>query len=165
VEMKEKKHRIEDAVQATKAAVEEGIVPGGGVALLQAARVLEAVESQLEGDEQTGVLIVHKALEASVWQIAENAGRKGDVIVAETLKAQSGFGFDAAKGEMVDMIAAGIMDPKKVTRTALESAASVAALFLTTRAAVTDVPEKDKEMPMPGGGMGMGGMGGMGMGM
>ncbi|MBI2639042.1 chaperonin GroEL [Candidatus Peregrinibacteria bacterium] len=158
VELKEKKHRIEDAVQATKAAVEEGIVPGGGVALLQAARILEAVKA--EGDELTGVLIVKKSLEMPAWQIAENAGREPGVIVNEIRHAKPGFGFDAAKNLMVDMVKAGIIDPKKVTRTALESAASVAALFLTTKAAVTDLPEKEKPA---GGGMGGGGHPGMGM--
>lgn len=158
VELKEKKHRIEDAVQATKAAIEEGIVPGGGVALLQASILLSSLNA--EGDELTGIKAVKKALEVAAWQIAENAGEKGDVIVAEILKAKPGWGFNAATGEMVDMIAAGIIDPKKVTRTALESAASVAALFLTTKAAVCDIPEKEKT----GGGMpDMGGMGGMGM--
>lgn len=153
VELKEKKHRIEDAVQATKAAVEEGIVPGGGVALLQAVIILEKLKAH--GDELTGIQAVRKALEVAAWQIAENAGKKGDVIVAEILKAKAGWGFNAATGEMVDMVAAGIIDPKKVTRTALESAASVAALFLTTKAAVTDIPEKEKSAPaMPGGGMG-----------
>lgn len=162
VELKEKKHRIEDAVQATKAAVEEGIVPGGGVALLQASKALEALMA--EGDELTGIRAVKKALEVAAWQIAENAGEKGDVIVAEILKAKPGWGFNAANGKMVDMVADGIIDPKKVTRTALVSAASVAALFLTTKAAVCDIPEKDKpEMGAGMGGMGMGGMGGMGM--
>lgn len=156
VELKEKKHRIEDAVQATKAAVEEGIVPGGGVALLQAAQVLEKLTA--EGDEMTGILIVKKALEMPAWQISENAGREGPVIVNEIRKAKPGFGFDAAKEMMVDMVKAGIIDPKKVTRTALESAASVAALFLTTKAAVTDLPEKEKPSAAAPGHGGMGGM-------
>ena len=152
IELKEKKHRIEDAVQATKAAVEEGIVPGGGVALLQAVKVLEGFKGG-DNDEVTGVHIVKKALEMPAWQIAENAGREGAVIVNEIRNSKPGFGFDAAKNVMVDMVKAGIIDPKKVTRTALESAASVAALFLTTKAAVTDLPEKEKSAPaMPGGG-------------
>lgn len=160
IELKEKKHRVEDAVQATKAAMEEGIVPGGGVALLQAVHVLENLAADLDGDEMTGVHIVKKALEMPAWQIAENAGKEGAVIVNEIRKAKQGVGFDAAKGVMVDMVKAGILDPKKVTRTALESAASVAALFLTTKAAVTDLPEKEK--PAAGGGHGHGGgMGGM----
>ena len=160
VELKEKKHRIEDAVQATKAAVEEGIVPGGGVALLQAVKVLDGFKGGGDNDEVTGVHIVKKALEMPAWQIAENAGREGAVIVNEIKHAKPGFGFDAAKGIMADMVKSGILDPKKVTRTALESAASVAALFLTTKAAVTDLPEKEKSSApqMPGG---MGGMGGM----
>lgn len=151
VELKEKKHRIEDAVQATKAAVEEGIVPGGGVALLQASKILDAMKAD-ESDEATGVLIVKKALSLPTWQIAENAGKEGAVVVNEILHAKPGFGFDAAKMQIgVDMVKAGILDPKKVTRTALESAASVAAMFLTTKAAVTDLPEKEKEKGMPGG--------------
>ncbi|MEK7523994.1 MAG: chaperonin GroEL [Patescibacteria group bacterium] len=157
IELKEKKHRIEDAVQATKAAVEEGIVPGGGVALLQAVQVLEKIVA--EGDEMTGVQIVRKALEMPAWQIAENAGREGAVVVNDIRNAKPGFGFDAAMNMMVDMVKAGIIDPKKVTRTALESAASVAAMFLTTRAAVTDIPEKEKAAAAGGGHPGMGGMG------
>ncbi len=157
VELKEKKHRIEDAVQATKAAVEEGIVPGGGVALLQAAAVLDQIE--LTGDSLTGVQIVKKALSIPAWQIAENAGREGSVVCNEIMKAKPGHGFDAASMKMdVDMVKAGIIDPTKVTRTALQSAASVAALFLTTRAAVTDIPEETKSESG-----GHGGMGGMGM--
>ncbi|MEK9132603.1 MAG: chaperonin GroEL [Patescibacteria group bacterium] len=159
IELKEKKHRVEDAVQATKAAMEEGIVPGGGVALLQAVHVLENIAAEMDSDEMTGVHIVKKALEMPAWQIAQNAGKEGAVIVNEIRKAKQGVGFDAAKGVMVDMVKAGILDPKKVTRTALESAASVAALFLTTKAAVTDLPEKEK--PTAGGGHGGGGMGGM----
>ena len=166
VELKEKKHRIEDAVQATKAAVEEGIVPGGGVALLQASKVLNDVKfPESEGaniaDLMTGVQLVKKALTYPAWQIAENAGKEAGVIVNAIMEGKVGFGFDADKGLMVDMVKAGIIDPKKVTRTALESAASVAALFLTTKAAVTDIPEKSKPA-MPGGAPGMGGMGGMG---
>lgn len=153
VELKEKKHRIEDAVQATKAAVEEGIVPGGGVALLQAAKVLEGAKG--DTDEVTGIHIVKKALEMPAWQIAENAGREGAVVVNDIRNAKPGFGFDAAKNVMVDMVKAGIIDPKKVTRTALESAASVAALFLTTKAAVTDLPEKEKPAAAGHGAQGM----------
>ncbi|PIQ77627.1 chaperonin GroEL [Candidatus Peregrinibacteria bacterium CG11_big_fil_rev_8_21_14_0_20_46_8] len=161
VELKEKKHRIEDAVQATKAAMEEGIVPGGGVALLQIAQALESLTAE-DADEMTGIKIVRKALEYPAFQIAQNAGREGAVIVNEIRNAKPGHGLNAQSGKMVDMIAEGIIDPAKVTRTALESAASVAALFLTTRAAVTDIPEKDKPEPSAGGGMG-GGMPGMGM--
>ena len=158
VEMKEKKHRIEDALQATKAAVEEGIVPGGGVALLQAASAVDSLK--LFGDELTGAMIVRKALEMPARQIAENAGREGSVIVSEIMKAKPGHGFDAETMKMdVDMFAEGIIDPLKVTRTALQTAASSGALYLTTRAAVCDIPEKEKAMSggngMPGHGMGM----------
>lgn len=156
VELKEKKHRIEDAVQATKAAVEEGIVPGGGVALLQAAKILEKVTTA-SSDELTGVHIVKKALEMPAWQIAENAGREGAVIVNEIRNAKPGCGFDAAENQMqmVNMVEKGIIDPTKVVRTALQTAASTGAVFLTTKAAITDIPEKEKPVPqMPhGGGM------------
>lgn len=153
-ELKEKKHRIEDAVQATKAAVEEGIVPGGGVALLQAVKVLGKLEG--DTDEVTGIHIVRKALEMPAWQIAENAGREGAVIVNDIRNAKPGYGFDAAKNKMVNMIEAGIIDPTKVTRTALVSAASAAAIFLTTKAAIADLPEKEKPEPSAGmHGMGM----------
>lgn len=157
VELKEKKHRIEDALSATKAAVDEGIVAGGGVALLQASKVLEEVSG--DNDEVTGMHIVRRALEAPVSQIAQNAGVDGAVIVNEVKKLKDGHGYDAAKGEFVDMIKSGIVDPKKVTRSALQNAASIAAIFLTMGAAVTDIKEDEKSaMPaMPGG------MGGMGM--
>ncbi|HCW32069.1 MAG: chaperonin GroEL, chaperonin GroEL [Candidatus Peregrinibacteria bacterium GW2011_GWE2_39_6] len=158
VELKEKKHRIEDALSATRAAVEEGIVAGGGTALLQAAKLLEAGKS--DSDEATGMSIVFKALQAPVFQIAENAGKEGAVIVDMVRNAKEGIGYDAEEGQMVDMIKAGIVDPKKVTRSALENAASLAGIFLTMEAAVTDLPEKEKEMS--GGGM-PGGMGGMDM--
>ena len=155
VEMKEKKDRIDDAVAATKAAVEEGIVPGGGVALIQAMGVLDSLK--LEGDEKIGLIILKKALEAPIYAIAENAGRKGDVIV-ESVKAAGGkTGYDAAKDEMnVDLVARGIIDPAKVTRSALQNASSVAGMFLTTECVVTDLPKK--EAP---GAPNMGGMGGM----
>lgn len=143
VELKEKKHRIEDALSATKAAVEEGIVAGGGVALLQAAAVLDGIEG--DTDEVTGVHIVRKALEAPVWQIAQNSGKKGDVIVDQVRNAASGEGYDAAEDEMVDMVKAGIVDPKKVTRSALENAASLAGIFLTMEGAVTDIPSKEDD--------------------
>jgi len=155
VELKEKKHRIEDALSATKAAVEEGIVAGGGVALLQASQVLENLTGD-EEDETTGINLVRKALEAPCCQIAKNSGEKGDVIVDKVKAAKKGHGFDAAKGKMVDMVAEGIIDPKKVTRSALQNAASIAAVFVTMEAAITDLPKEEKEMPaMPGG---MGGM-------
>ena len=139
-ELKEKKLRIEDAINATRAAVDEGIVPGGGVALLKARKVLESVDAK--GDEATGAKIVWKALEAPARQIATNAGKDGAVVVARVLDEKEGFGYDAATDQYVDMVKAGILDPMKVTRSALQNAASIAAMFLTTEAAVTDIPEK-----------------------
>lgn len=159
-ELKEKKHRIEDAVSATKAAVQEGIVPGGGVALLQAANVLDHLKGDV--DEMTGVVIVKRALSAPLYQIALNAGKDGGVIVQKVVEAKPGVGYDAAKDEFVDMVKAGIIDPKMVTRSALQNAASIAGIFLTTEAAVTDIPEKKEEMPAGMGAGGMGGMNGMG---
>jgi chaperonin GroEL len=150
VELKEKKHRIEDAVQSTKAAVEEGVVPGGGVALLNAQSALDKVD--LEGDELTGAAIVRRALEEPLKQIAHNAGLEGGVIVEKVRGLDPGFGLDAATGEYVDMFKSGIIDPTKVTRSALQNAASIAALFLTTEAVIADKPEKDKAPAMPGGG-------------
>ncbi|MEW6058669.1 MAG: chaperonin GroEL [Actinomycetota bacterium] len=150
VELKEKKHRIEDAVQSTKAAVEEGVVPGGGVALLSAQSALDKVD--LEGDELTGAMIVRRALEEPLKQIATNAGLEGGVVVEKVRSLDRGFGLDAAKDEYSDMFKAGIIDPTKVTRSALQNAASIAALFLTTEAVVAEKPEKEKAPPMPGGG-------------
>ncbi len=150
VELKEKKHRIEDAVQSTKAAVEEGIVPGGGVALLNAQPALDKVD--LEGDEATGAAIVRRALEEPIKQIALNAGLEGGVIVEKVRSLKVGHGLNADSGEYVDMYKAGIIDPTKVTRSALQNAASIAALFLTTEAVIADKPEKEKAPPMPGGG-------------
>ncbi len=158
VELKERKHRIEDAVRNAKAAVEEGIVAGGGVALLQAADAAFA-KLDLSGDEATGANIVRYATEAPLKQIAINAGLEGGVIAEKVRGLESGFGLNAATGEYVDMIAAGIIDPAKVTRSALQNASSIAALFLTTEAVVADKPEKAPAMP--GGGGDMGGMGGM----
>ncbi|MEX2292079.1 MAG: chaperonin GroEL [Mycobacteriales bacterium] len=159
VELKERKHRIEDAVRNAKAAVEEGIVAGGGVALLQAS--VSAFEKlDLVGDEATGANIVRLALEAPIKQIAINAGLEGGVVVEKVRNLPIGEGLDAATGEYVDMIKAGIIDPAKVTRSALQNAASIAALFLTTEAVIADKPEK-AGAGMPGGGM-PGGMGGMG---
>jgi len=150
-ELKEKKHRIEDAVHATRAAVEEGVVPGGGTTYLRIIPALDEV--QAEGDELVGVRIVKKALEAPARQIAINAGYEGSVIV-EQIKAQSGnIGFNAATGEFVDMVKAGIIDPAKVTRTALQNAASIASLVLTTEALVAEIPKKEKSNPSPGGDM------------
>ena len=159
VELKERKHRIEDAVRNAKAAVEEGIVPGGGVALLQAAAaVFEKLE--LDGDEATGAALVNTASEAPLKQIATNAGLEGGVIVERVRNLEPGYGLNAANGEYVDLIDAGIIDPAKVTRSALQNAASIAGLFLTTEAVVADKPEPAPAMPAgdPGG---MGGMGGM----
>jgi chaperonin GroEL len=156
VELKERKHRIEDAVRNAKAAVEEGIVAGGGVALLQASTT--AFEKlDLVGDEATGANIVRLALEAPIKQIAINAGLEGGVVVEKVRNLPIGQGLNAATGEYVDMIAAGIIDPAKVTRSALQNAASIAALFLTTEAVIADKPEKSAPA-MPGGDGGMGGM-------
>ena len=158
VELKEKKHRVEDALSATRAAVEEGIVPGGGVALINAIPILDKMK--LEGDEATGVAIVKRALEEPLRQIAINAGMEGSVAVDFVKKAKKGIGYDADKDEYGNMVERGIIDPAKVTRAGLQNAASIAAMVLTTEALVTDIPEKDKMPPMPGGGMG-GGMEGM----
>ncbi|HEY4625311.1 MAG TPA: chaperonin GroEL [Blastococcus sp.] len=156
VELKERKHRIEDAVRNAKAAVEEGIVAGGGVALAQATTVAFD-KLELDGDEATGANIVRVALEAPLKQIAVNAGLEGGVVVEKVRNSETGSGLDASTGEYVDMIAAGIIDPAKVTRSALQNAASIAALFLTTEAVVADKPEKNAPA-MPGGDGGMGGM-------
>lgn len=157
-EMKEKKHRIEDALSATRAAVEEGVVPGGGVALLQIAPVLDNLKES--GDVATGISIVRKALAEPLRQIANNAGVEGSVIVEKVSSLPKGQGFNALTGEYVDMVAAGIVDPAKVTRSALQNAASIAGMLLTTECLVTEIPEKEKPM-MPGGMPG--GMGGMDM--
>jgi len=153
-EMKEKKARVEDALHATKAAVEEGIVPGGGVALL---RCIPAVEKlKLEGDQQIGVTILKRALEEPIRQIVENAGFEGSVVVERVKKEKTAVGFDAAAETYCDLIEAGIIDPTKVTRTALQNAASVASLMLTTEVMVAELPEKESKAPAmpPGGGMG-----------
>jgi chaperonin GroEL len=155
-ELKEKKHRIEDAVSATKAAVSEGIVPGGGVALMQAAHALDNIKG--DADTLTGVQIVKRALSYPLHQIAENAGKDGAVIVHKVSEQKVGWGYDAAKDEFVDMVKAGIIDPKMVTRSALQNAASIAGIFLTTEAAITDIPE---DKPAGGAHMGHGGMDGM----
>jgi chaperonin GroEL len=160
VELKEKKHRVEDALSATRAAIEEGIVPGGELALIQAAIALDKADTAgLTDDEKVGFKIVKRALEEPIRQIAENAGLDGAVIADKAKGEKKGIGFDAAKLEWVDMVKAGIIDPAKVTRSALQNAASIASLLLTTECAVTDIPEKKDPPPMPGGGMG--GMGGM----
>ena len=151
VELKERKHRIEDAVRNAKAAVEEGIVAGGGVALLQAATAAFK-KLKLEGDEATGAKIVELSIEAPLKQIAVNAGLEGGVVVEKVRHLDAGFGLNAATGEYVDMIKAGIIDPAKVTRSALQNAASIAALFITTEAVITDKPEPKSSNPMPQGG-------------
>jgi len=156
VELKERKHRIEDAVRNAKAAVEEGIVAGGGVALAQATAVAFD-KLELTGDEATGANIVRVALEAPLKQIAVNAGLEGGVVVEKVRNSETGWGLNAATGEYVDLVKAGIIDPAKVTRSALQNAASIAALFLTTEAVIADKPEKNAPA-MPGGDGGMGGM-------
>lgn len=156
VELKEKKHRVEDALSATRAAVEEGIVPGGGVALLNAISALDEVEVH-DGDQRTGVNILRRALEAPMRKIAQNAGKNGDVIIQNVRMKQAetgdmNIGYDVLAGEYVNMLKAGIIDPAKVTRGALENAASIASMILTTEVLITDLPEKEAPMP-PGGGM------------
>ena len=158
-EMKEKKARVEDALHATRAAVEEGIVPGGGVALLRCIPAIEALK--LTGDEQIGVDIVRRAVEAPLRSLALNAGVEGSIIIQEVKKRKGNDGYNVATGEYVDLVKAGVVDPKKVTRTALQNAASIAGLLLTTECLITELPEKDK--PAPAGGGGHGGMGGGGM--
>ena len=160
VEVKERKDRVDDAMHATRAAVEEGILPGGGVALLRAAEALKRVRTQND-DQKTGVDIVRKALSWPARQIAINAGEDGSIIVGKILeKDQYDFGFDAQIGEYVNLVTKGIIDPTKVVRAALQNAASIAGLLVTTEAMVAERPKKDSGAPaMPGGGMG--GMGGM----
>ncbi|HUD20672.1 MAG TPA: chaperonin GroEL [Candidatus Saccharimonadales bacterium] len=155
VEQKEKQHRVEDAKEATRAAIEEGVVSGGGTALIEAIAALEKLT--VSGDEKIGVSIVRSALAVPAWQIAYNAGAEGAIIVSQIKKEKAGIGYDALKDEMVDMIKGGIIDPLKVTRSALQNASSVAAMVLTTEAAVTDLPDKKDSMPQ------MPDMGGMGM--
>ena len=154
VQLKERQERVKDAVSATKAAIEEGIVPGGGVVLLAASEQIET--KGLKGDELTGAKIIQKALIAPMKLLAENAGEDGSVVVSNVQKQEKGVGFNVLTGEYVDMIKAGIIDPVKVTRTALQNAVSVAMMILTTEGLVTDIPEKEEKAPgMPGGGMGM----------
>ncbi len=151
VELKERKHRIEDAVRNAKAAVEEGIVPGGGVALIQAGNsAFQKLE--LTGDESTGAAIVRRALEEPLKQIAINAGLEGGVVVEKVKGLKPGHGLNAANGEYVDMLKTGINDPTKVTRSALQNASSIAGLFLTTEAVIAEKPEKEKAPAAPGGG-------------
>jgi chaperonin GroEL len=164
-ELKEKKARVEDAMHATRAAVEEGIVPGGGVALLRSIPSLEKLKA--EGDELTGINIVKRALEEPLRQIALNAGHEGAVVIGRVRESkEDNFGFNAESGEYGDMVKMGVIDPAKVTRLALQNAASIAALMLTTEALVADIREDDKKAAGAaghGGGGGMGGMGGGGM--
>ena len=162
IEVKERKDRVDDALNATRAAVEEGIVPGGGVALLRAKKAVEKLVDD-NPDIMAGIKIVSKALEAPIRQIAINAGVEGSIVVGKVLEKTGNFGFNAQTEEYCDMVAEGIMDPTKVVRIALQDAASVAALLITTEAMVAEAPKKDAGggmPPMPGGG-GMGGMGGM----
>jgi len=161
VELKEKKHRIEDAVLATKAASEEGIVAGGGTALLRASKALDTLKLD-DSEAMVGVHIVQKALEAPVRQIATNSGFEASVVVNKVLQdSNAEVGFNAVTGDVVNLVQQGIIDPKKVTRSALQNAASIAGVFLTTEAAVVEVPEDKKDAPAMGGMPG--GMGGMGM--
>jgi chaperonin GroEL len=159
VELKEKKHRIEDALSATRAAIEEGVVAGGGTALLRARSAVDEAASKLDGDEATGARMVSTALAAPAKLIAENAGYEGSIIVREIEDAKGNVGFNASTGEHEDLVDAGVIDPAKVTRAALQNAASIASLLLTTEALIADKPEP--EAPMPAGDP-MGGMGGMG---
>lgn len=156
VEMKEKKDRVDDAYHATRAAIEEGIVPGGGLALLRSKKVLANLKGENQ-DETTGIYIIDRAVEEPLRQIVENAGREGSVVVAEVLADKKGNGYDAKTDQFVDMLAAGIIDPKKVSRIALENAASIASMLLTTEAIVTEIKEDTPPPPMPAGG-GMPGM-------
>jgi len=156
-EMKEKKARVEDAMHATKAAVEEGIVAGGGVALVRALVALEGVKA--DGDQQMGINIVKRALEEPLRWIAQNAGQEGSIVVQRVRDGKDDFGFNALTDKYEPLVAAGVIDPTKVVRTALQNASSIASLLLTTEAIVADIPEEKKESGMPpGGGGGMGGM-------
>ncbi|MFM8382934.1 MAG: chaperonin GroEL, partial [Actinomycetota bacterium] len=162
VELKEKKHRIEDAISATRAAIEEGVVPGGGTALLRARAAVKAVVDSLSGDEATGALTVWQSLDAPARNIADNAGLEGALVVQRVEGEKGAIGLNAATGEYIDLVKAGIIDPAKVTRAALQNAGSIAALVLTTECLVVDKPEKAAAGGMPGGMPGgMGGMGGM----
>jgi len=158
VEVKEKKDRVDDALNATRAAVEEGIVPGGGVALLKASKALDGMVG-LNADETAGIAIVRRALQAPIRQIAENAGVEGSIVVGKVLEnASPTFGFNAQTEQYVDLVADGVIDPAKVVRTALQDAASVAGLLITTEAAIAEAPKKNAPPQMGGGDHGMGGM-------
>jgi chaperonin GroEL len=156
-EMKEKKARVEDAMHATKAAVEEGIVPGGGIALIRSLKALDALK--LEGDQQVGVNIVKRAIEEPLRWIAQNAGLEGSIVVQKVKEGQDDYGYNALTDKYENLVAAGVIDPAKVVRSALQNASSIASLLLTTEAMVADIPEEKKESGMPQGGPG--GMGGM----
>ncbi|MBL7156671.1 MAG: chaperonin GroEL [Candidatus Omnitrophica bacterium] len=158
-EMKEKKARVEDALHATRAAVEEGIVPGGGIALLRCKKALDDLKA--EGDEIVGISIIKRALEEPIRQIVENAGQEGSVVVQKVLMEKAAVGYNAENGKFEDLVQAGIIDPTKVTRSALQNASSIAGLMLTTEALVSDIPEEEKQPAMPGGMPPGGGMGGM----
>ncbi|HEX7960643.1 MAG TPA: chaperonin GroEL, partial [Terriglobales bacterium] len=156
-EMKEKKARVEDAMHATRAAVEEGIVPGGGVALVRCTKAIE--DLKLQGDEAIGAQIVRRALEEPLRQIVQNSGEEGAVVVGKIRESKdANFGLNAQTGQFEDLVSAGVIDPTKVTRTALQNAGSIAGLMLTTEALVSELPEEKKEAPVPGGHGGMGGM-------
>ena len=155
--MKEKKARVEYAMHATRAAVEEGIVPGGGVALVRCSKAIE--DLKLQGDEAIGAQIVRRALEEPLRQIVQNSGEEGAVVVGKIRDSKDpNFGLNAQTGQFEDLVKAGVIDPTKVTRTALQNAGSIAGLMLTTEALVCELPEEKKEAPMPGGHGGMGGM-------
>ncbi|MEM6292044.1 MAG: chaperonin GroEL, partial [Myxococcota bacterium] len=162
VEMKEKKARVEDALHATRAAVEEGIVPGGGVALVRAQKGLDKFEAETE-EQQFGVRLVAKALEEPLRQIVRNAGGEPSVVVNDVRKGKQTYGYNARTGQFVDMVSDGVIDPTKVVRTALQHAASISGMMLTTEAMIAEAPKKEAPAPAAGGGHDMGGMGGMGM--
>src|SRR4051795_4425167 len=148
IEVKERKDRVDDALNATRAAVEEGVVPGGGVALLRAKKAVDALKSD-NADIQAGIKIVSKALEAPIRQIAENTGVEGSIVVGKVLEKSGNFGFDAQKEEYTDLVLAGIIDPTKVVRTALQDAASVGSILITTEAMIAEKPKKESPAPMP----------------
>ena len=155
-EMKEKKMRVEDALHATRAAVEEGIVAGGGVALLRTGKAIDTLTGTLEGDEKLGAQIVRRAIESPLKQLCFNAGVEGAVVVQQVLTSKGSNGYNVATGQYEDLVKAGVVDPTKVARIALQNAASIAGLLLTTECIITDAPEKDKAPAMPqGGGGGM----------
>jgi chaperonin GroEL len=158
--MKEKKARVEDALHATRAAVEEGIVPGGGVALLRARAAISGLQGE-NADQNAGIKIVLRAMEEPLRQIVLNAGEEASVVVAKVIEGNGNYGYNAASGEYGDLVQMGVLDPTKVTRTALQNAASVASLMLTTDCAVAESPKEESAPAMPGGMGGMGGMDGM----